>query len=270
MVGTTIENGKKLLLSTQKTILSAAFVISVAYGVSAILSLVRSRLLATYFGISEDLTVFYTADKIPSLVYSLVVVGTISTVFIPVFTELLSKDKDKAWKTASAVINISLSVFIVLALLVFAFAPEIIQLLSVGRFSIAQNQLGAGLMRIMISAQLILVVSSFLTSLLQSFKYFVLPALAPIFYNIGMILGIIFLTPAYGIYGPAYGVLIGAVFHLLIQLPLVPRMKTTYEFVFDCADNGLAEVFRLVPARLLGSVLVQVSGILTNTLAILI
>lgn len=270
MVGQALENGKKFLMSTQKSILSAAFIISITYGLSAILSLFRSRLLASHFGISDDLTIFYTADKIPSLIYSLIVLGTISTVFIPVFTELLVKDKEDAWRTASSIVNLALVVFFLLGSIVAIFAPEIIQLLSVGRFTTSQNQLGAGLMRVMISAQFILVISSFVTSLLQSFKHFVLPALAPIFYNVGMILGIVLLTPFYGIYGPAYGVFIGALLHLLIQLPLLPKIKLKYAFIFDFKEKGAKEIFSLIPSRLLGSVLIQFSGILTNTLAILI
>lgn len=270
MVGKALENGRKFLMSRQKSILSAAFIISFTYGISAILSLFRSRLLASYFGISDDLTVFYTADKVPSLIYSLIVVGTISTVFIPVFTELLGKDKEDAWRTASSVVNLALAAFFVVGGLVAFLAPEIIQLLSVGRFTIAQNQLGAGLMRVMIFAQFILVISSFITSLLQSFKHFVLPALAPVFYNIGMILGIVLLTPFYGIYGPAYGVFIGAFLHLLVQLPLLPKIKLNYHFIFDSSEKGVKEIFSLIPSRILGSALIQFSGILTNSLAILI
>ena len=118
-------------------------------------------------------------------------------------------------------INISILVFGILGLAVFGFAREIIEVLSVGKFTPEQITLGANLMRLMVFAQLVLVLSSFATSLLQSFKYFILPALAPVVYNLGMILGIVFLTPRYGIYGPAIGVSIGAALHLLIQVPLL-------------------------------------------------
>lgn len=270
MVGRVFNNGKRFLMSTQKTILSAASIIAFTYGLSAILSLFRTRLLATYFGISEDLTVFYTADKIPSFIYSLIVVGTISTVFIPVFTDLLQKSEKKAWRTASSMINVSVLAFGVLGALVFIFAVPIIRLLSVNRFTPEQVILGANLMRIMVGAQFILVLSSFVTSLLQSFKYFVLPAFAPVFYNIGMIVGIIILTPKYGIYGPAIGVSIGAVLHFMVQFPLIVKLKFPYYFAMDFKDKGLKEVLHLVPPRIFGSALIQVSSIVNNSLAIMV
>lgn len=270
MVNKIIKNGSSFLLRTQKTILSAASVIAITYGISAVLGLLRSRLLAGFFGTAEELAVFYTADKIPSFVYSLLVVGTISTVFIPVFTNILKKDKESAWKTASSMINISLLAFGALGLLVFIFAPFLVRLLSVWRFTDSQVALGAALMRIMIAAQLVLILSSFITSLLQSFKYFILPALAPVVYNLGMIGGIVFLTPQYGIFGPAYGVIIGAVLHLLIQLPLIKRVGFNYELVLSLKDRGIREIFGLIPPRIFGSALVQISSIVNNSIAILV
>jgi putative peptidoglycan lipid II flippase len=257
-------------MRTQKTILSAAFVIAFTYGLAAVLSLVRSRLLAGFFGTAEELAVFYTADKIPSFVYSLIVVGTISTVFIPVFANILKHNKKFAWETASSMINISVLVFAALGVLVVVFAPFLIRLLSVWRFTDSQVLLGARLMRIMIIAQLILILSSFITSLLQSFKYFVLPALAPVVYNLGMIGGILFLTPKFGIFGPAYGVIIGAILHLLIQLPLIRRIKFNYSFTLNIKDKGIREIFALVPPRIFGSALVQISSIVNNSIAILV
>lgn len=260
----------KFLMRTQKTILSAAFIISATYGISAILSLLRSRLLAHYFGAGEALAVFYTADKIPSFVYSLLVVGTISTVFIPVFTNLLKHDRKDAWETASATINMSLLAFGLLGLLAFIFAQNLINFISLGKFTAEQVTLGANLMRIMIVSQLVLIVSSFLTSLLQSFKYFILPALAPVFYNLGMIAGILFLTPKFGIYGPAYGVAIGSVLHFVIQLPLLSKIDFKYFFVLNFKDKGVREILKLVPPRILGSALAQVSIVVNNSLAILV
>lgn len=270
MVNKIFKNSSNFLMRTQKTILSAASVIALTYGLSAVLSLVRSRLLAGFFGTAEELAIFYTADKIPSFVYSLLVVGTISTVFIPVFANLLKSDRKSAWKTASSMINISLLAFGALGVLVFIFAPFLIRVLSVWRFNDSQVLLGARLMRIMIAAQLILILSSFVTSLLQSFKYFMLPALAPVLYNLGMIAGILLLTPRFGIFGPAYGVIIGAVLHFAIQLPLIKRIGFSYRFVLNFKDRGIREIFALIPPRIFGSALVQISSIINNSIAILV
>ncbi len=270
MVKSAIENGSRLLFQTQNTIISAASVLAAMYGVSAIFGLVRARLLAHYFGASEELGVFYTADRIPSFVYSILVVGTLSTVFIPVFTHLLKKDEAAAWKTASSMISVSLLFFFLLGAPVFYFAPDVIELISVGKFTPEQVKLGADMMRIMLASQFVLVVGSFLTSILQSFKYFLVPALAPILYNLGMILGIVLFVPFYGIYAPAFGVVLGALLHLSIQVPLLRRVKFNFSLKLDFGDKGLRNVLSLLPPRILSSAISQLSSVVSNSLAILV
>lgn len=270
MVRTFIKNGSSFLLKTQKTIISAAAVIALAYGFSAFLGLLRSRLLAHYFGASEELGIFYTADKIPSFIYSILVVGTLSTVFIPIFTGLLNKDEEAAWQTASSMVTVSIFMFLIFGSLVYVFSPLIIKILSVGKFNEDEILLGSTLMRIMLFAQFILIVSSFVTSVLQSFRFFIVPALAPVLYNLGMIFGIIFLVPKVGIYGPAIGVIFGAAFHLLIQVPLLSRIKFDFSFSFNFKNRGMKEIFTLMPPRIFGSAVAQISAIVNNSLAILV
>jgi putative peptidoglycan lipid II flippase len=260
-----------LINKTQKTILSAASILAVASGINAILGFVKGRLLATFFGDSAQLAVFYTADRIPDFMYSVLVVGALSTVFIPVFTSLYKKNKSRAWETASSLINITVAFFVVFSVLVFIFAPAVMRVLSLGKFGLTEIALGAKLMRIMLAAQLMLVVSSFLTSILQSFKYFLVPALAPIFYNLGFIVGTILLSGNLGIFGPAVGVVIGALLHLLIQIPMMRKVNFRFSpFSLILHRNGTREVFDLVPSRI-GSVMIN-NLIITvnNSLAILI
>ena len=274
MVKDTIQNGqngsKNFLFKTQNTIISAAFVIAVTYGISAVLALVRARLLAHFFGISDDLAVFYTADKIPGFIYSVLVVGTLSTVFIPIFASELRDNEKIAWKTASSMITVSMVFFTFLSCIVFIFSPQIIDLLAIHKFTAEQVILGSNLMRIMLVAQLVLVVSSFITSILQSFKYFIIPAIAPVFYNVGMIVGIVFLFPKFGIYGAAAGVLIGAILHLLVQIPLMKKINFNFSLTLDLKDKGLKEIFSLMPSRIFGTSVIQISDVINNSLAILI
>ncbi len=266
-----LKNSGRFAIKTQKTILSAAFVLAVASGFNALLGLAKGRLLATFFGDSIELAVFYTADRIPNLIYSVLVVGALSTVFIPVFTTLYRKDKKRAWDTSSSMINITLTFFFVFSAIIYIFSPAVIRLLSVGHFSEPQIVLGANLMRIMLIAQLVLVASSFLTSILQSFKYFLVPALAPIFYNVGFIMGTVFLTAKYGVYGPAYGVIIGAFLHLIVQIPMMRTVDFKFSLLsFSFHKNGTREVFELMPSRI-GSVLINnLIATVSNAFAILI
>ncbi len=258
------------MIGAQNTIVSAAAVLAISAGVTAILGLVKSRLLTSSFGVSTELGVFYTADRIPTLIYSIIVIGAISTVFIPVFTDLLKNSKEEAWVVASSVISAGVLVFVLLSVIVILFANPIIELLSINTFTPEEVELGANLMRIMIFGQLVLVVGSFTTSVLQSFRRFFLPAMAPIFYNIGMIAGIIILAPYIGIYGPAVGVVIGAFFHLLIQTPSFHGTGFKYRPTFDLKNKNVKEMMHMMPPRVTTVVFNQTVATISNSLALTI
>lgn len=255
---------------TQNTIISAAFILFLSSGMSAALGLVKGRLLTNYFGVTDTLGIFYTADKIPNLIYSILVVGALSTVFIPVFTEQIKKDKDLAWETASSIIIVGFLFFAVLSFIAMLFAPQLINLIALGQFSPEEVALGANLMRLMLVAQIVLVVSSFVTSILQSFKIFTYPALAPVVYNLGMIFGVITLSNRFGIYGPAYGVIIGALLHFLIQLPALRGVEFNFKIVLRFKNKGIQNILKLMPPRILSVVLNQIVSTISNSLAILV
>ena len=259
------------LFNAQNTIISAALVISGMYAVSAVLGLFRTRLLSHYYGASETLGVFYTADRIPSFIYSFLVVGTLSVIFIPLFTQSFKRDESESWVFASSVITLGTATFFILGLVAFGFAPQIISLLSVGRFSTVQMELGVGLMRIMLLGQLFLVVSSFLSALLQSFKYFFVSALAPVMYNLGMLIGTILLHPYFGIYAPALSVVLGAILHFITQLPLllfVIKPKLTINLNFR--NSSFKEMLKLLPPRMFGAVVGQIAPTINTSLAVLV
>jgi len=267
-INTTKPSG--FLYQTQNTILSAAFIIAASNGINALLGFFKNRLLAHYFGVSNDLAVFYTADRIPNLVYSVLIVGGVSTVFIPIFAEGLKKNKEEAFKTASSMVSATLLFFLVLTLIVFAFSTPLFKLVSLGKFSVENATLGVSLMRIMMLSQILLVLGSLSTSILQTYKYFLVTALAPLAYSLGMILGIVFLSQRYGIYAPAIGVAIGALLHFLLQLPAL--LRTGFRFIpkIGFYDTGLRNMARLVPPRILSVLLANLIQVINNSLAILV
>ncbi len=258
------------LFKTQNTILSAAFILALASGLSAILGFAKTRLLASFFGVSNELAVFYTADRIPNLIYSVLIVGAVSTVFIPVFTGLLKKDKEEAFGVASSIINATLLFFIFVGVAMFALAPQIIRLLSVGSFSEKEIVLGTNLMRIMLASQTLLVAGSLSTSVLQSYNFFAVPALAPVVYNIGMIGGIVFLSKDLGIYGPAVGVAIGSLLHFGIQIPLLKKAGFKFFFSMDFKDKNFKKMLGLIPPRIISVLLSNLTQTINNSLAILV
>lgn len=261
---------QNLLVKAQNTILSAAFVLFVSSGANAALGLIKNRLLASKFGVSENLAIFYTADRIPNLVYSILVVGALSTIFIPIFTDELKRNKERAYAVASTLINTMLLFFALLCIVSWIFSTNIIAALGVGQFNTQQILLGAQIMQIMLFSQLLLVAGSLVSSVLQSYKLFIVPALAPLAYNVGMVIGIIFLSGRYGIMGPAYGTLIGAMLHFAIQLPFLSISGFKYSLKLETENKVFEQIIKLAPPRVLSVLITNGLATINNSFAILI
>src|SRR3989344_4807881 len=111
-----INKGKKILSGPQDSVLSAATIIMLMVVASRILGLVRQRVLAHYF-VPDELSLFFAAFRLPDLVFEVLVFGTFSSAFIPVFTRTLKEGEEKAWRTAGIVVNIGLLIFVILSTL---------------------------------------------------------------------------------------------------------------------------------------------------------
>lgn len=254
MVMRFIRSGSRVFNSEQHTILSAATIIGFIYCVSAFLGFIKNRLLSGFFGDSAELGVYFAADAIPSLIFSLLVSGALSAAFIPVFTRYYKKDKDRAWDITSSLLNTSLLIFFFISIGVL-FGADFIAREIVARSSDLTDEslrLMANLMRIMMFAQILLIFSSFYTSILQSFNKFVVPALAPVTYNLGIITFILLFVKPLGIYAPAYGMVFGAVLHMLTHIPLIKGVGYNYKPFFNFKDSGMREVYRLMIPRTIG------------------
>lgn len=250
VVNTLIKNGAGLLSRGQTSILSAALVIMVAYGISGLLGLARDRLLAKYFfsGQEAQLDAYFAAFVLPDTIFQLLILGALSAAFIPVFTEYLHRRSDEAWLVASASMTELLTLFVGLSATLFIFAASASRLIAPD-FPLPLIQVMTNLIRIMLAAQFFFALSSFMTGVLQSHHRFMLPAIAPVFYNLGIIAGIVFLSPIAGIYGPAIGVVIGALLHFLVQLPLAIKLGFRFRFSYAVSHPGVMRIRRLMPAR---------------------
>lgn len=253
-----IRNGGFLFFKKQNSIISAAAVIMVAVLLSRGLGLLRDRLLVTYFSV-EELGIYFAAFRLPNLLFELLVMGALSTAFIPVFTTFLVKNEEKAaWHMATHVINLCLVALGVLLVPLYIFARPISYFLVPG-FSETERELMVSYTRIMLVGQLVpLVIGNFATGMLQSFQRFLLPALAPVLYNVGIILGILILSPLVGLYGAVWGVVIGAVLYLLIQLPVLFKLGYRHQFVLNPHQPGVREVIKLMLPRTFGLAVSQI------------
>jgi putative peptidoglycan lipid II flippase len=264
-----LRRGLNLLLTRQTNILSAAFVIMATIIFSQMLGLVRQRLLVAIFGASNTLGVYLASTRLPDFLFQLLIAGALSSAFIPVFSDYIVKGKEsEGHKVASTLLILSLVVFAAFSLLLFIFARQFSLLMAPG-FSAHDLDLMANLTRIVIFGEMLFIVGSFLSAILQSYNHFFIPGFASALYNLGIILGIVFLAPFVGIYSAAYGIVFGALIFVLAQVPFVKKMG--FSFIPSLSMNwiktsGVIDIFKLIWPRTISIAIFQIGTIITVTL----
>lgn len=256
----------KFINKRSQRISSAALTVAFFGLVSRVFGLWRDRLLAGHFGATRTLDVYYAAFRIPDLVYNLLIIGAISSAFLPVFYEYLTKNKDEAWRFAANTLNVLIFALLILSAILVLFAPQLVYLVAPG-FDNASKELTVNVSRLLFLSPLLLGISALAAALLQAFSRFLIASLAPIFYNLGIIFGIIFLAPHYGIWGLAYGVILGALLHLLIQLPSLINIGFRFRSLFNFKELGLIKVVKLWLPRTLGLFAFQANSIVSTAIA---
>ncbi|MCF6276686.1 MAG: murein biosynthesis integral membrane protein MurJ [Candidatus Magasanikbacteria bacterium] len=242
---------RRLFSSQIKSITGAAILLGSASFVSRIIGVLRDRIFAHEFGAGPTLDAYYAAFRIPDLVYNLLVIGALSAGFIPVFLKVYEKNKKKAWEVTNGIIHILGLGLIITCTILFIFTPQIVPLLVPG-FSGEKLKLTIILTRIMFFSPFLLGLSSVVSGVLQATKSFFIYALTPIMYNLGIIVGALFFVPIFGEIGLAFGVILGALMHLLIQLPTFFKQGYRYKFVFNLKDKFVREIAKLMVPRTLG------------------
>jgi len=235
----------KIFNSQTNGIGAAVGILAISALVSRLLGLVRDRLLAGTFGAGPDLDSYFAAFRIPDFIYSLLIVGGIIVAFLPLFSEYFLRNEKEAWKFVNNVLNIFLFFLILISLGVLLFAPALVKLITPG-FNPEQLSLTVLLTRILFLSPILLGLSSIFSGVLQYFNRFLVYSLTPILYNLGIIFGILFIVPYSGILGVAFGVLLGAFFHLAIQIPFAISCGFKYQPIFNFKGPGVKRVFLLM------------------------
>lgn len=256
----------RIFNSQTKTINSAALILAVSALFSRFLGVVRDSLLYHAFGAGRELDAYFAAFRVPDLVYNILIAGGVVVAFLPLFSEYFLKSREEAWRFANNVLNVFL-VFLVSISLIFAvFAPFFIKLITPG-FDPEQLSLVVLLSRILFLSPILLGLSSLFSGVLQYFNKFLIYSLAPILYNFGIILGILFLAPVSGILGVSLGVILGALMHFLVQVPAAWNSGFRYLPIFNLKDPGLKKVFYLMAPRTLGVAAPQINLMVVTAIA---
>ena len=274
---------KRLFQGQINNITVAAGLVAFSSLVSRFLGIFRDRILAGEFGAGDVLDVYCAAFRVPDLIFNLLVLGALSAGFIPVFTSLLknplakvkgwvSGEKNKeAWNLVNDLLNILLIGLVIFCSLGIIFAPALTRLIAPG-FNSEMQSLTSSLTRVMFLSPLLLGISSIFGGILQSFKRFFVYSLAPIMYNIGIIIGALYLVPIWGIYGLAWGVVFGALMHMLVQLPMVIRLGFRHKFRFNFKSSQIKKIGTMMIPRTMSLAISQINlvviTIIASTLAV--
>jgi putative peptidoglycan lipid II flippase len=241
-----------------------------AFVFSQLAGLARQILVLEAFGTGPEMEAFNAANRVSETLFNLVAGGALGSAFIPMFTGLLTRgERRRAWELASAVANLVLLVLSLAALVAALFAPQIVRYLLASGFAgdPAKEALTVDLLRLMLPSAAIFGLSGLVMGILNSHQVFLAPALTPALYQLGLIFGLLALSPRLGIYGLAWGVLIGASLHLLVQAPALLRQGGRYFPRFGLADPDVRQVARLMGPRLFGVAVVQLNFWVNTQLA---
>ena len=258
--------------------------LSVFFALDKVIAIFRQVVINRQFGLSSELDAFNAANNLPDLLYALISGGALSIAFIPVLSEVLTRSgREDAWKLFSRITNLA---FIITALLSIIFALLADQLVGwklgvAPGFTETQQHLVANLMRLNLVATLIFSLSGLVMAGLQANQHFLLPAMAPFLYNIGQIFGATILAPAkgyvigsitlpafgFGVKGLVYGVILGAILHISIQIPALIKYRFKWSSDLGLKTNDVQKVLTLMGPRVMTMMFIQFIFIARDNLA---
>ena len=251
----------------------AATIVMMAYILSTLVGIFRGMVISNAFGTSMELDAYNAANRVTELLFNLTAGGALGSAFIPIFTGMLTrKDTQSAWKLASGVINALLVILVAVTALMWIFAPVIVRQFL---FSLVESanpamlDLTVKLLRTMLPTVIIFGVSGLVMGTLNAHQVFLWPALAPAMYSLGQIIGILILPESMGVQRLAVGAVIGALGHLVLQLPSLFHLPNRfYERAAGFKDVAVRHVLKLMVPRIIGAGVVQLNFVANTVIGL--
>lgn len=260
----------QFITSEVKGLHEAAYILGVFALLSQFLALVRDRIFASTFGADEVLDLYYAAFKIPDLLFVSIASFVSIYVLIPVISDTFERDQVATRRTIDTVFTVFFAALALVSAGVWFFLPQFLAFLFPG-FTPDQVVVAASLSAIMLLQPILLGLSNLLASITQLKGRFLLYAVSPLLYNTGIIFGALVLYPAFGLSGLAWGVVLGAVLHLLVQVPfitktgLLPRLTVTISWstIIRVVKLSLPRTMTLASNQLLLLAFLSVASLLS-------
>ncbi len=247
--------------SANQQIARAAGIVMAGFILSNLAGLARQILIADLFGTEGIIDAYYAAMGVPDMIFALAAGGALASAFIPTLSEFLAKeDYEGGMHLTSSIANLIILVMAVVGALVYVFAAPVVRVFLAPEAAAQQQQLTADLLRVLLISPVLLGLSGLITGVLQAHQSFVLPSLSSTMYWLGIIFGLVFFVPRLGIYGLAWGTILGTALHLVIQLPGLRKLPgIRYTPALGLRNPAVRKVGRLMLPRLFGAAVVQLN-----------
>lgn len=246
----------------------STLIVIAAFAIAKIISLGQTVIIADVFGVGRAWDTYVAANSIPEQIFTLIAGGALGYAFIPIFSSfLVHDDAEGAWRTASHVINTIFTTTLIVTIIVFFIAPWLVANVVAPGFDAAGQAQTVDLMRILLVSTLIFSVSGISMGILQSYNHFLLPAIAPIMFDLGILFGAGFLIKPFGVRGIAYGAVLGALMHFAVQVPGLIRFGARWKFGLGLKDPILWRVIRLMLPRVAGLGVFSLNFLVMNNIA---
>ncbi len=257
-----------MTVARNRRIARSTLTVMLAFAAAKLISLAQTLIIADILGVGSALDAYVTANRIPELIVTLISGGALTHAFIPIFSGFLAQDdSDAAWQLSTHLINTIFTVALALSALVFALAPWLVANVAASGFDAATAQDTVAMMRILLLSTIIFSISGIFSGILNSHQHFLLPALAPIMFDIGILVGVIFLLPRFGALGIAFGAVLGAALHFGIQVPGLIHYKMRWRWQLGWRNPQLWRVIRLMLPRIGGLGVFSLNFIVMNDIA---
>lgn len=260
----------------------STLIIAFFFGIDKAFAFVRQLLVNNQFGLGYELDVFNAANNIPDLLSALISGGALGVALIPVLSEAMEKSgRSAAWELFVRILNFAFIATALLAAVIALLAPWLIDTVIAPGFPPEQKALSVELMRLDLIAILVFSISGLAMAGLQANQHFILPALAPVLYNVGQIFGALILSPesgyqisaftlphfSQGIHGLVYGVIIGSLLHLGIQVPGLLRYGFRWRPIVGLNRPEVRRVLVLLGPRVLTMLFIHIYFVARDNLA---
>ncbi len=231
-------------------LLRSSVIVIFLFGLGKLTGLVRTRLVSTTFGTGPEIDAFVAANQLPEVFFTVIAGGSLAAAFIPVYSNYLNNRSTRdSLKLANTILTMVIIILGAVSALGAIFAPWLVRVVLVPDFPPETQALTAAIMRVILVQTTLFGISGVLSSILNAHQHFALPALSPIMLDVGYIFGIFVLVPEMGIVGMAWGTVLGALLHIVIQIPALLRYNYRYRPRLAVRMAGVLEIIRLMIPR---------------------